>query len=187
MQKESQILRERLDSHSEQSRMARATVKSGGKWDIWVWCSSREVSWGYSKRSIFAAVSKEGITPIKRVEQCFSKFQSQGLLDGLLRQSPSFLFSFPLPIHTRVLGRVWLFVTHRLQPARLLCSRGFPGKNTGVRCHFLLQGIFRAQGSSPHLLCWQVDSFPLCHRGRPSFPTGILIQDWGETQEIKKQ
>lgn len=31
MQKESQILRERLDSHSEQSRMARATVKSGGK------------------------------------------------------------------------------------------------------------------------------------------------------------
>ena len=29
---------------------------------------------------------------------------------------------------------------HRLQPARLLCPWDFPGKNTGVGCHFLLQG-----------------------------------------------
>ena len=28
----------------------------------------------------------------------------------------------------------------------------FPGKNTGVSCHFLLQGIFQTQGSNPHLL-----------------------------------
>ena len=28
---------------------------------------------------------------------------------------------------------------HRLQPARLLCPWDFPGKNTGVGCHFLLQ------------------------------------------------
>ena len=26
--------------------------------------------------------------------------------------------------------------------ARLLCPWDFPGKNTGVGCHFLLQGIF---------------------------------------------
>ena len=31
---------------------------------------------------------------------------------------------------------------HGLQPKRLLCSRDFPGKNTGVGCHFLLQEIF---------------------------------------------
>ena len=32
----------------------------------------------------------------------------------------------------------------------------FPGKNTGVGCHFLLQGIFPNQGSNPGLLCcWQ--------------------------------
>ena len=91
--------------------MGRATVKSRGKWDIWVWHSRRQVSWGYSKRSIFAAVSKEGITPIKCVEHCFSKFQSQEFLEGLLRQSPGFLFSFPLPIHACMLGCVWLFVT----------------------------------------------------------------------------
>ena len=33
-----------------------------------------------------------------------------------------------------------------LQPTRLLCPWDFPGKNTGVGCHFLLQGIFLAQG-----------------------------------------
>ena len=29
---------------------------------------------------------------------------------------------------------------------------GFPGKNTGMGCHFLLQGIFPAQGLNLHLL-----------------------------------
>ena len=28
----------------------------------------------------------------------------------------------------------------------------FSGKNTGVGCHFLLQGIFPTQGSNPYLL-----------------------------------
>ena len=33
-----------------------------------------------------------------------------------------------------------------LQPSKLLCPWNFPGKNTGVGCHFLLQGIFLTQG-----------------------------------------
>ena len=36
----------------------------------------------------------------------------------------------------------------------------FPGNNTGVGCHFLLQGIFLTQGLNPGLLYWQVDSLP---------------------------
>ena len=40
-----------------------------------------------------------------------------------------------------------------LLPARLLCPGDFPGKNTGMGCHFLLQGIFPIQGSNPLLLC----------------------------------
>ena len=32
-----------------------------------------------------------------------------------------------------------------------LSMRDFPGKNTGVGCHFLLQGIFLTQGSNPGL------------------------------------
>ena len=49
---------------------------------------------------------------------------------------------------THSLGRVLLFVTPMgCQSTRLLCSWNFPGKNTGVGCHFLLQGIFLTQGS----------------------------------------
>ena len=35
----------------------------------------------------------------------------------------------------------------------------FPGKNTGVGCHFLLQRIFLTQGLDLRLLHWQADSF----------------------------
>ena len=38
---------------------------------------------------------------------------------------------------------------HGLQPTRLLCPWDFPGHNTGVGCHALLQGIFMTQGSNP--------------------------------------
>ena len=44
----------------------------------------------------------------------------------------------------------------------LLCPWNFPGKNTGVCCHFLLRGIFLAQGWNPYLLCllyWQAVFF----------------------------
>ena len=39
--------------------------------------------------------------------------------------------------------------------------------NTGVACHFLLEGIFLTQRSNLHLLHWQGDSLTLSHRGSP--------------------
>ena len=39
-----------------------------------------------------------------------------------------------------------------LQPTRLFCPWNFPGKNTGVSCYFLLQGIFPTQDSNSCLL-----------------------------------
>ena len=50
-----------------------------------------------------------------------------------------------------------------LQPARLLCPWSFPGKNTKVGCHFLLQGILLSQGLNPHILHWYMDSLLLSH------------------------
>ena len=45
---------------------------------------------------------------------------------------------------------------HGLQPTRFLHPWDFPGKNTGVGCHFLLQ-IFPTQGSNPGLShCGQI-------------------------------
>ena len=43
---------------------------------------------------------------------------------------------------------------HGLQPTRLLHSWDFPGKNTGVGYHFLLQEIFPTQGLNPGLPPW---------------------------------
>ena len=42
-------------------------------------------------------------------------------------------------------------------PARLLCPWDSPGKNTGMRCHFFLQGIYQTQGLNLGLLhCRQI-------------------------------
>ena len=41
---------------------------------------------------------------------------------------------------------------HGLWPARLLCLWNSPGRNAGVGCHALLQGIFPNQGSIPSFL-----------------------------------
>ena len=41
--------------------------------------------------------------------------------------------------------------------SRFLYPWDSPGKDTGVDCHFLLQGIFLSQGSNPGLLrCRQI-------------------------------
>ena len=45
---------------------------------------------------------------------------------------------------------------------------GFPGKNAGVGCHFLLQGIFSTQGLNPRLLYWQANCLLVNHLGNPS-------------------
>ena len=56
---------------------------------------------------------------------------------------------------------------HGLQPSWLLCPWDFPGKDTGVGCHFLLQGIFPTQGLNLGLLhCWQI-LYWLSYKGSP--------------------
>ena len=50
--------------------------------------------------------------------------------------------------------------SHGLQRARLLCPWNTPGKNTGVGCHSLLQGIFPTQGSNLGLLHSWKNSLP---------------------------
>ena len=48
-----------------------------------------------------------------------------------------------------------------------LLSMGFPGKNTGVGCHFLFRGVFPCQGSNLHLLHWQASSLSLSYPESP--------------------
>ena len=55
---------------------------------------------------------------------------------------------------------------HGLEPTRFLHPWNSPGKNRGVGCHFLLQGIFLTQGLSLHL-------FHLLHCQTGSLPVAI--------------
>ena len=69
------------------------------------------------------------------------------------------------------LNRVQLFATPWTAPLQAPLSRRtqfFPGKNTGVGYHFLLQRIFPTQGSNPCLLHWQAGSSPLRPQGNPN-------------------
>ena len=53
---------------------------------------------------------------------------------------------------------------HWLQPARLLCPWNSLGKNTGVGCHFLLEGLFLTQGSNLCLLHCKKIIYHLSHQ-----------------------
>ena len=60
---------------------------------------------------------------------------------------------------------------HGLYPTRFPCSWDFPGKNTGVSCHFLLQVIVLIQGLKLCLFCllhchWQASSLPIAPPGK---------------------
>ena len=67
-----------------------------------------------------------------------------------------------------LLSHVQLFATPGTVDHQILLSMGFPGKNTGVGCHFLLQRIFATQGWNSCLLHWQAASLPLSHQSCPT-------------------
>ena len=76
-----------------------------------------------------------------------------------------------------MLRHVWLFVTPWIVACQVPLPMEFSRQETGVGCHFLLQGIFPTQGSKPchlHLLDWQVDSLPLAAPGKTGIPTEVL-------------
>ena len=71
----------------------------------------------------------------------------------------------------KLLSLVQLFETPWTVAYQLLCSWDFPGKNTGMGCHFLLQGIFPAQELNPGLPhCGQM-LYHLSHQGSPMLNT----------------
>ena len=58
----------------------------------------------------------------------------------------------------KLLSRAWLF----------MIPWDFPGKNTGVGCHFLLQGIFPTQGLKPGLPHCRQMLYCLSRQGSPA-------------------
>ena len=76
---------------------------------------------------------------------------------------------------------------HRLKPTRLLCPWDFPGKSTGVGCHFLLQRIFPTQGSNLGLLHCRQMLYHLSHQGRQALYTKTLEMHMGREHIIFKR
>ena len=65
--------------------------------------------------------------------------------------------------------------------SRLLCPWDSPGKDTGVGCHALLQGIFPTQGSNPGLLHCRQILFQLSYKGSPQTPRCSVISSTHNT------
>ena len=63
---------------------------------------------------------------------------------------------------------------HGLSLTRLLCPWDSPGKNTGVGCHALLQGIFPTQGSNLGLPHGRQILYYLSHQGSVQFSHSVM-------------
>ena len=79
------------------------------------------------------------------------------VISSLEKYAFSYQLLFPFVVF-QSLSCVQLFVTPWTVGRQAPLSLGFPGKNTGEGCHFLLQRIFPTQGLNPHHLHWQADS-----------------------------
>ena len=65
---------------------------------------------------------------------------------------------------------------HGLQPPRLFPPWDFPGKSTGMGCHFLLQGIFPTQGLNPGLPHCRKILYRLSHQGSPIISLKVKVK-----------
>ena len=61
------------------------------------------------------------------------------------------------------------------KPIRLLCPWDSPSRNTGVSCHYILHGLFLAQGSNQGLLHCRSVLYYLRHQGSPTPTISWLI------------
>ena len=110
---------------------------------------------------------------LKRKKNCLAKSTEKGIRQMTTWEKLLYhkikVNIFP-KICVCVLSCVQLFCDPMDCSLMLLCFGDFPGRNTGVGCYSLLQGIFLSQGSNPCPLCplhWQVDSLSLNHPGKP--------------------
>ena len=93
----------------------------------------------YIKRFTCPVSNKINLKVYKETEKC-----------GLFRGGGCLFTTDSCP----TLATLWTVTRHAL------CLWNSPGKNTGVGCQFLLQGIFPTQGSNPGILhCRWMDSF----------------------------
>ena len=93
----------------------------------------------------------------------------------------------------KFLSHLQLFATPRTVACQAPLSWNSPGKDIGVSCCGLLQGIFLTQGlnsSLLHLLSWQVGSLPLAtlgsHNWVNSFQSQVLTRSTSDGARFRR-
>ena len=88
-----------------------------------------------------------------------------------------------VPSHTVVFASLR---PHGWQPARLLCPWDFPGRNTGVGYHFILQGgLPNARDQTEDFHIGRQILFPLNHLGSPTSMREVAFSTVIEMEELK--
>ena len=84
-----------------------------------------------------------------------------------IKSSRIFLYHI-CEVKMKSLSRVLLFATTWTVADQASPSVGFSRQDTGLGCHFLLQGIFPTQGLNPGLPHCRQTLYPLSHQGSPA-------------------
>ena len=134
---------------------------------VWLWEKPLE-NWLFHSVGLILPRASFQSREQSSCKDCRSKSPEANLKSLLARNGTTWaLISMCVLSH---FSRVWLFETLWTVAARLRCPWDSPGKNTGMDCHALFQGIFPTQGSNPCLLClllWQLGSLPLAPLEKP--------------------
>ena len=147
----------------------------------WVSFTAEQTSWFPCSLEQIFSLSFPFFHGIFMLFMCESSFSALGLFTFWVEQFfvireriTAFLVSTSRCQQQPLLMRACSVVSDSLwfpgrQPSRLLCPWDFSGKNTGMVCHFLLQGLFPTKGLnlclSPMSPALQTDSLLLSHWG----------------------
>ena len=93
-----------------------------------------------------------GVFICQNPSNCNSKYMQFIVCQLCLNKTLKVLFKDCLKVKVKSLSGVQLFSTAWTIAYQASLSMGFPGKNTGVGFHFLLQGILPTQGTNLGLL-----------------------------------
>ena len=100
--------------------------------------------------SVLPFLPSDNLAGKSRIQPWHQAMISHHISPGWIIKTHSPLWKSPC-MCAWLLSGVWLLATPWTVASRLLCPWDSPGKNTGVGCHALLQGIFPTQGSNPSL------------------------------------
>ena len=126
------------------ARSSPKTIPQGVSWGLGYICNVTKYFYMALQNNHICPQHRQDIRVTICLPQAFSSFP---ILGTLMKSDISNGWKIQIDIYPKN-TLLLLFVAklcltllrhHGLQPSRLLCPRDFPGKNTGVGCHFLLQ------------------------------------------------